>query len=129
MRPSLRGIGWALAILAGVLIIGWAVAIVVSWDHIVSSHTRLGYLIADVGLVTPVCVSAVGLFRGRPWAPSVTLLTVGALAYDAVHFAVYLMQERFLGIPIAVYLLLLAVILGFLAAFTRSALHAIRAAD
>ncbi len=86
-----------------------------SWEHIVSSHTRLGYLIGDIGLVTPLCFAAwYGLTRGRAWGPLVFLILVGALAYDIVHFGIYLIQEEFLSIPTPIYIFLILLILGIL---------------
>jgi hypothetical protein len=78
--------------------IGWAIAALVDWDHIVDSHARLGYLIGDVGLVTPLCFATWhGLRRDLRWARPVFMFTLGALAYDLVHFGVYLVQEDFTG--------------------------------
>lgn len=54
MKTSSR-IASALLVLAAVLVVGWSIAIAVSWNHIVSSHARLGYLIGDIGLVVPLC--------------------------------------------------------------------------
>ena len=100
---------------AAVLIIGWPIAICVNWEHIVTSHTRLGYLIADIGLVSPLCLlSWHGLKKARTWGPLVLLATLGALAYDAVHFGVYLIQEQFLSIPLIAYVALILLVLAVL---------------
>jgi hypothetical protein len=107
-----RGVATVFLVLAAVLVVSWAIAIAVSWNHIVSSHTRLGYLIADVGLVMPLCLmSGWGLLGGLSCTRTILPFTLGALAYDAVHFAVYLAQERFLGLGPPVYVSLLAAVL------------------
>jgi hypothetical protein len=109
---STRKVAYLLLVFSGSLVTGWGVAIAVSWSHILASHIRLGYLIADIGLVTPLCVAAgLGLLRGRAWDLTVLQLAVGALAYDGVHFTVYLVQERFLRVPPAVYVAVLALVL------------------
>ena len=109
---------WAFGILGVILLIGWPIAIVVSWDHIVSSHARLGYLIGDMGLVVPLCfATAYGVRRGANWLSPVLLFAAGATAYDAVHFFIYLAQEEFLGLPTAVYVVLIVSSLAALAWF------------
>ena len=83
---------------AGILLpIGWLVAAIASWDHIVDSHARLGYLIGDVGMVTPLCLPPGRGSGGRGLEPPVLMFTAGALVYDLVHFGVYLVQEDFTG--------------------------------
>jgi hypothetical protein len=89
---------WAFLATAILLPIGWVVAVIVSWDHIVDSHARLGYLIGDVGIVTPLCFATwYGLKHATEWARPVFMFTAGALVYDLVHFGVYLVQEDFTG--------------------------------
>lgn len=105
-------VAWILFGVAVVLLVGWPIAAIVDWDHIVRSHARLGYLIGDLGLAVPLCLASwYGLRRDRPWARGVLLLCLGALAYDVLHFLIYLMQEEFLSIPLPVYIVLLAVVL------------------
>ena len=51
------------------------------------------------------------------------------LAFDSLHFTIYLIQERFLGIPAAVYALLLIAVLytiDRLAAWEFRALGAVK---
>jgi hypothetical protein len=89
---------WAFLAVAILLPIGWVIAVIVSWDHIVDSHARLGYLIGDVGIVTPLCFATwYGLKHATEWARPVFMFTAGALVYDLVHFGVYLIQEDFTG--------------------------------
>lgn len=110
MRPD--WVKWAFLVTGIGLPIGWAVAAIVDWDHIVDSHARLGYLIGDIGLVTPLCFATWhGLRRARRWAPLVFMFTAGALAYDLVHFGVYLVQEDFTGAGWAWGLLCAALVL------------------
>jgi hypothetical protein len=69
---------WAFLATAIGLPIGWAVAAIVDWDHIVDSHTRLGYLVADIALVTQLCFAIWDrLRRARRWAPLVLMFTAG----------------------------------------------------
>jgi hypothetical protein len=64
----------------------------------VTRQPRLGYLIGDVGVVTPLCFATWhGLRHGRDWARPVFMFTAGALVYDLVHFGVHLVQEDFTG--------------------------------
>ena len=104
------------------MVAGWAVAIMISWNHIVTSHARLGYLISDLGLAVPLCVAAgLAAVNERPNAGPLTLVCVGALAYDGLHFGVYLIQEQFLGIPTPVYLGLIGLTLLILGVIARRA--------
>lgn len=116
-RRHVGGIMFAIGV---VLLVGWPIAVAVSWEHIVASHARLGYLIGDMGMVMPLCfLSWHGLVRGRAWGVPLVLITMGAQAFDVLHFGIYLIQERFLGIPTIVYLALMALILGVLAYLCR----------
>jgi len=109
-------VAWILFAVAVVLLVGWPIAAIIDWDHIVESHARLGYLIGDIGIAVPLCLASWhGLRRARPWARGVLLFTLGALAYDVTHFLIYLMQERFLSIPLPVYIALLAAVLAAIA--------------
>lgn len=109
-----------------VLAIGWPISAWIDWNDIITSHTRLGYLIGDICLAVPLClISYRGLQREAPWGPSVSLLAIGALAYDTIHFGIFLIQEQFLNIPLVVYLLL---ILGILYVLYRLAIWEIRLA-
>jgi hypothetical protein len=77
--------------------IGWPIQAHRQARDIVESHTRLGYLIADVTIVAPLCLaSGYALLEGYRWGPLVLLLAIGAGAYDLTHFLVYLGQR---GIP------------------------------
>jgi hypothetical protein len=98
MTRQANWVKWAFLATAILLPIGWVVAVIVSWDHIVDSHARLGYLIGDVGIVTPLCFATwYGLKHATEWARPVFMFTAGALVYDLVHFGVYLIQEDFTG--------------------------------
>jgi hypothetical protein len=107
---------WAFFGLAVILIVGWPIAAIINWDDIVDSHTRLGYLVGDILFVTPASLATwYGLRKQMLWAPGVLLLTIGLTTYDAVHFFIYLAQERFLSIPPVVYIAILIAALGALA--------------
>jgi hypothetical protein len=111
-------VAWLVFAVGVALVIGWPIAIVVNWHDIVSSHARLGYLIADLGLVVPLCFASwQGLLRNAPWGPGVLLVALGAGAYDVVHFTVYLIQVKEL-LPAAAWVVIGAGIvatLGWLA--------------
>jgi hypothetical protein len=119
IAPSRVWSAWAFFGLAVVLIVGWPIAAIVNWSDIVDSHARLGYLVGDLGLVVPLALASwAGLRAGRLWAPPILLLAIGATAYDAIHFFIYLAQLEFLSIPWPVYIAILALslaALGFLA--------------
>jgi hypothetical protein len=116
---------WAFFGLAVILIVGWPIAAIINWDDIVDSHTRLGYLVGDILFVTPASLATwYGLRKQMLWAPGVLLLTIGLTTYDAVHFFIYLAQERFLSIPPVVYI---AILIAALAALAFFALRELRA--
>ena len=103
---------WMAFIIAGILIIGWPISIAINWKGIVDNDTRLGYLIADLGVVFPLfLISGIGLSRGRLFGSLLFLVAIGAVTYDSVHFTVYLIKIGYLSIPVYVYLLILAVFL------------------
>ena len=95
---ALRIVGGGLLIAVGVLVwIGWPIVAAIWWEDVVQSHVRLGYLIGDMTLLAPLCISSgYGLVQGYRWGPLVLLLTVGTAAYDLTHFLVYLGQR---GVP------------------------------
>ncbi len=77
--------------------IGWPLQARRQSEDIVRSHARLGYLIADVTIVAPLCLAAgYALVANDRWGSLVLLLAVGAGAYDLTHFLVYLGQR---GVP------------------------------
>jgi hypothetical protein len=116
---------WAFFGLAVILIVGWPIAAIINWDDIVDSHTRLGYLVGDILFVTPASLATwYGLRKQMLWAPGVLLLTIGLTTYDAVHFFIYLAQERLLSIPPVVYI---AILIAALAALAFLALRELRA--
>jgi hypothetical protein len=92
---TLRHVGGGLLILIGVLVwIGWPVVAAIRGEDVVQSHARLGYLIGDMTLLAPLCISSgYGLVQDYRWGPLVLLLTVGTAAYDLTHFLVYLGQR------------------------------------
>jgi hypothetical protein len=114
-----RWVAWAAFGLAVILIVGWPIAAIVNWQNIVDSHARLGYLVGDIGIVVPLClVTWYGFTRDRPWAPLVFLFLAGAVAYDGLHFEIYLAQLGFLAIPLAIYLIVMVasmILVGWLA--------------
>jgi hypothetical protein len=109
-------VGWAALVLAIILIVGWPVAAIVNWENIVSSHARLGYLVGDLGIVVPLGIAVwYGLRRQRPWGPLVFLFYDGAVAYDGIHFEIYLAQLGFLTIPLPIYLAAMVVSMALVA--------------
>jgi hypothetical protein len=116
---------WAFFGLAVILIVGWPIAAIINWDDIVNSHARLGYLVGDIGFVVPASLATwYGVRKQMLWAPGVLLLTIGLTTYDAVHFFIYLAQERFLSLPPVVYI---AILLASLVALGFFALRELRA--
>jgi hypothetical protein len=105
--------------------IGWLIACLRNWHDVVHHHPRLGFLIGDVGMVTPLSlVTGIWLLRRRPLGPPILLVTIGALAYDVVVFCVFLVQEHIFlpgGVWIAIWVLVLALLGWFTAGELRMA--------
>jgi len=103
---------WCLFGIGSILILGWPVAIWANWEDIVSSESRLGYLISDILLVTPLCFAGwLGIIKGKSWGSLISLLAFGALAYDGLHFGIFLIQVKFLNIPAIIYLILIIIVM------------------
>lgn len=95
-----------------VLSVGWGVAMIVSWPAIAASPAMIGYLVADLAVVVPLAILAgVALLWRDPRDLTLLQLALGALAYAVVHCAVFLIGIRFLGVPAAVYLVALVILL------------------
>ena len=111
-----RVVAW-IAFGGGVLLpIGWTIACIVDWNDVVNSHARLGYLIGDIAIITPLCFASwFGLKNERPWGPAALCLLCGAFAYDILHFTVWLIQEHKFGIPGIVLAVIGGAIIAFLA--------------
>jgi hypothetical protein len=98
-------VAWLVFAVALILAIGWPVAAIIDWPSIRDSHARLGYIACDFTIVIPLGFATwYGLRRRRRWAPLTLLITTGAMAFDAFHFAVFLSQIGFLGLSAGVYL-------------------------
>src|SRR5579872_5536421 len=86
-------------VVALILLIGWPISMIISWSSIVNSDCRLAYLIGDLGLVSPLFVASwIGFQKQAGWGPYVFLLAAGALAYDCLHFGIYLIKIGFLSL-------------------------------
>lgn len=95
-----RVVAWAAGTLGLILVVGWPIACLVNWSHIVSSHARLGYLAGDLLVVAPLCfVVWSGIRRESLRAGLLLLALCGAAAFDALNFGIYLIQEQFLLPP------------------------------
>lgn len=115
-----RRVGWVLFVVAVILIIGWPIAVIANWGHIVSSHARLGYLIGDSTIVIPLCLATwYGFRKDRIWAPLIFLVAAGAGAFDLLHFGIYLIQEEFLSIPTPIYIVVLLICLAVIILWVR----------
>src|SRR5437773_1431313 len=91
-------IGWVMLGVATLLVIAWLITIMSNWHYIVSSSILLSYLLGDILLVVPLCVASwVGLKDGKDWGGLIFLITTGALAFNGLHFGVYLIQENILS--------------------------------
>lgn len=98
-------VAWLVFTAALILAIGWPVAAIINWPSIRDSHARLGYIVCDFTIVIPLGFATwYGLRKARRWAPLTLLVACGAMAFDTLHFAVFLSQIRFLGLSWAVYM-------------------------
>jgi hypothetical protein len=85
---------------------------------------ELAYLVADLAILLPLALAtAVALRRGSPRAPSLLVATLGALAYDATHFAVRTAQETPGGMARAGVAAGLCVLLAVIGLGIRAALR------
>jgi hypothetical protein len=113
-------------IVALTLIIGWPISIIVCWSSIVNSDCRLAYLIADLGLVSPLFVASwIGLQKQAAWGPYVFLVAAGALSYDALHFGIYLIKIGFLSLSPFLYAGLVSLILLVLILLVRKTIYSL----
>lgn len=124
MERHRRRAAYALFGVVGWFVVSWSVAIVVDWQRIARSDVEPAYLIGDWGLVVPLCIAtSLGLLKRASWAPLLFLVTMGAIAFEALHFGIHLILARFLSIPTPVYVAGILLVLGFVGWFTR---HEIR---
>ena len=103
-----RFTAWLSFAMGLILLVGWPIAIIINWSNIVNSDARLGYLICDIVLVMPLCFASWSGMKKKKLSGSLLfLITAGALLYDGVHFMIFLIKIKFLGISIPVYVLLI----------------------
>ncbi len=114
MTKRLKWSAWILLVMLALLAVGWAYGAITDWPAIADRPVRLAYIIGDFGLVIPLGVAGgVGLLKNARWAGSVFTLAVGALLFDVAHGVFYLIWDNYFGIPLAVAVLLLAVLMGY----------------
>jgi hypothetical protein len=112
--------GWALIAIAVAIWILWPIVAIKHWQNVIESHTRLGYFIADMTIVAPLCfASGYGSIQDYSWAGPLLLVAVGAAAYDLTHFLIFLAQIQVPKIngkplPVAVYPVTILAVLAFL---------------
>ena len=103
VSTRLRVYAWITFSVALVLAVGWPVAAAIDWDSIADSHARLGYVVCDFCIVIPLgFLTWYGLLHGKAWGRLTFLVVAGAMAFDLLHFSVYLSQIEFVGLPPAV---------------------------
>jgi hypothetical protein len=91
----LGGVG--LLLIAALVWILWPIVAWRHWQNVVETKTRLGYFIADMSIVAPLCATAgYGYVRDLGWAPGALLIAVGAAAFDLTHTFIFVAQ---LGLP------------------------------
>ncbi len=79
---------------------------------------EIAYLLADLGILLPAALAAaLALHRRSPRSHTILAAMLGALAYDATHFAVRTAQELStttarLAVTAGLALLLAAIVLG-----------------
>jgi hypothetical protein len=123
-----KRVAWLVFAVALILAVGWPIAAIINWPSIRDSHARLGYIICDFTFVIPLGFATWhGLRTGRRWAPYTLLVTTGAMAFDAFHFAVFLSQIGFLGVSWAVYMPLGVLTLWALFVVARSEIRTLLA--
>ena len=89
-----RGLAIGMFGLAAWFLVSWPVGLLLAPDRL-QRPAELGYLLGDVVVLLPLAVaSAIGLLRGRRWASGLSLVVLGGLAYDVVHFGVRSAQEQ-----------------------------------
>jgi hypothetical protein len=87
----------ALIVIGSAVVIGWAIIAPTNWSNVLTSHSRLGYLIGDGFLVAPGCVlSGYGFYKRFKWAPAAFLITIGAATFDLTHTFIYMAE---IGVP------------------------------
>jgi hypothetical protein len=83
-----RGLAVGMFGLAAWFLVSWPVGLLLAPD-------RLQRPAGDVVVLLPLAVaSGIGLLRGRRWASGLSLVVLGGLAYDVVHFGVRSAQEQ-----------------------------------
>jgi hypothetical protein len=103
-----RLFGIFLMCVGAAVVIGWAIIAPTNWSNVLTSHSRLGYLIGDGFLVAPGCILSgygyyseatgerAGTHRGFGWAPAAFLITIGAATFDLTHTFIYMAE---IGVP------------------------------
>jgi hypothetical protein len=85
--------GVLLIVIGGCLVIGWAIIAPTNWSNVLSSHSRLGYLVGDSFLVAPACaVAGYGFYKGYQWGAAAFLIVLGAVAFDLTHTFIYMAE-------------------------------------
>jgi hypothetical protein len=104
------------------LVASWPVGLALDPARL-SKPGELAYLVADLAILLPLALAtALSLRRRSAHAAAFLIATLGALAYDATHFAVRTAQEissgmARLALVAALILLLVGIGIGLRAAF------------
>jgi hypothetical protein len=99
------------------MVISWPIGLALDPDRL-KRPGESAYLVADLAILLPLAVAAaVALRRRSPVSRGLLATMLGALAYDATHFAVRTAQElpttgARLAVTTGLALLLAAIVLG-----------------
>ncbi len=111
-------------VLSGMLILlaaAYVYGVSVEWEGMLERPVRVSYFVADLLILYPLgIITIVGMFRQTDWRYRALWLTLGALLFDMAHQMIYLFRDNYFGAPLAIPVLLFALIVGF----TLYSLHA-----
>lgn len=118
---------WLRLLPAGVvlwLVASWPIGLALDPDRF-AKPGELAYLVADFAILLPLAIATeLSLRAGSRHAAILLAATLGALAYDATHFAVRTGTELSsgtarAGLAVGITLLLLVIVLGLRAVIRR----------
>jgi hypothetical protein len=116
-----RRLRWFLIALLLWFALVWPITAVIDFDYI--WNKELGYMVGDLLILVPlILLTLYGLRRAKTWATLLVLVVLGALAYDATHFLVFLARTEPRGIPGLAFVVPIPVALGILLWLLRSQL-------
>lgn len=106
-----------LVLLAGAYVYG----VSAEWEGMLERPVRISYFLADLLVLYPLGIMTIlGMIRRTDWRYRTLWLTLGVLLFDMAHQMIYLFRDNYFGAPLAIPVLLFALIVGF----TLYSLHA-----